>query len=279
MGQTFLTGIPLFVLTKDHPQTNYFLKSTIVFVMAMSLMLTTFVPKFYNFRSREQMQATSRATSHRKGSDNVFVRQFDSSVRDEKPPLLVKSDAKLQMSLDVSHSASSGASVFKEELQGDEILTDKNSRKSSPRPWIVDAVSELSMSILEALDISTPAGQRFVSAEERCTRNASLPHREPTIASLHDSAGFLDLDAVVLEEGLNDNNTPDDSKHVSPLRPRSSECSNASLPQRYPSEVEPTFPYPSSPSSSRNDSKSSHASNASYPVRIASEVEETSIER
>ena len=61
MIQVFLTGLPILVIVTDSPQVSYFVKSTIVFTVAMSLLLLTFVPKFYITNAKKHPTATSHS--------------------------------------------------------------------------------------------------------------------------------------------------------------------------------------------------------------------------
>lgn len=49
--QVFLTGLPILVLVNDSPELLYFVKSSLVFVLAMSMLLLIFVPKMLMVRN------------------------------------------------------------------------------------------------------------------------------------------------------------------------------------------------------------------------------------
>jgi len=59
MIQVFLTGLPILVIVTDSPRVSYFVKSTIVFTLAMSLLLLTFLPKFYITTAEHKTQNSS----------------------------------------------------------------------------------------------------------------------------------------------------------------------------------------------------------------------------
>ena len=46
-----LAGLPFLLIVTENPEASYYVKTTIVFVVAMSLLLLTFVPKFCIARS------------------------------------------------------------------------------------------------------------------------------------------------------------------------------------------------------------------------------------
>lgn len=82
MIQVFLTGLPILVIVTDSPQVSYFVKSTIVFTVAMSLLLLIFVPKFYTASSKKNSNIGSISSGSRFGGSTKIPRPVPVSESD-----------------------------------------------------------------------------------------------------------------------------------------------------------------------------------------------------
>eukprot|EP00797_Seminavis_robusta_P028426 Sro551_g164960.2 (404) ;mRNA; f:52589-53800 len=69
--QAFLSGIPVLLMVTDNPQVAYLVKSTIVFVVTMSLLTLTFLPKYFARRRDEALRPVPlKAKCHLSSADN-----------------------------------------------------------------------------------------------------------------------------------------------------------------------------------------------------------------
>lgn len=61
--QVTLVGVPLLFLVNTNPPANYFVRSTIVFVVSMSILLLIFVPKMWHFYKNRKMSSLVQSTT------------------------------------------------------------------------------------------------------------------------------------------------------------------------------------------------------------------------
>ena len=80
--QVVLVGLPLFFLVNDNPTARFFLTSSMVFLMSISVLLLLFVPKWRTLRQRRTKQEGS--TSHDDGRPSRVISQEEEeeSLRD-----------------------------------------------------------------------------------------------------------------------------------------------------------------------------------------------------
>eukprot|EP00977_Amphora_coffeiformis_P022174 scaffold10570_cov176-Amphora_coffeaeformis.AAC.24 len=263
--QVFLTGLPILVLVNDSPQVLFFVRSSLVFALAMSMLLLIFVPKVCmmgklstgpescvyssspepNTRGRISMgDRAYRSESHlRPSRDSDDIYQFKETV-----PSLAEStqeegrmfawatprNTRLPIFSDISESL--GPSEF--EGVPESALTIWETRsgnsflKNAPLPLRMESIAEA-----DAISGSVTGSET----------NASMPYRKESLAEDVVSGP----DALLRTNG--------GSLH-----------SNATKPERLHSEVEPV--------SEQNLNTSSLHSNASIPLRIPSSFEHVEFE-
>lgn len=74
--QVVIVGIPLLFLVNENPPANYFIRSSIIFVVCLSILLLVFVPKIYYFwRTNRTLHRNGAKTTSRTGGLAFSIRQ------------------------------------------------------------------------------------------------------------------------------------------------------------------------------------------------------------
>lgn len=196
MIQVFLTGLPILIIVTDNPQASYFIKVSVVFVVAMSLLLLTFVPKFYmagddprkskTVSAEPQVPSRSVVESVNSGKRDAFARY--NALNTGSPPkraVILGEDLSQQEQRPHRPPPSLGEEPLEKSRRHEQQCRMSSLPKSQP-----GLISEMTMSEYDAPDSST---ERFL---EPSSHHGVTPPNKPTrlptevmddSSSLHDS--------------------------------------------------------------------------------------------
>ncbi|CAB9505250.1 Gamma-aminobutyric acid (GABA) B receptor [Seminavis robusta] len=291
MLQAFLSGIPILAVVTDSPQVAYFVKSTIVFVVAMSLLTLTFLPKFF---IQQKEQSGDRTNSIRSG-DVVANREPSPSAAcqwvgsSEIPP----SEAPDPELAGTTTRPSENQASWNQHNHVAPVSCGRASaedRRSIPTRSrrAVSSISDLSMTSYgtESWEYGgeppvLPEGQlrSFHHHFDQVSAEAAppkLPARPISAVLENDNMDDTSSSSTNLEtfsdEGSTHQKTTRTSEEDANTKISSSIHSNATVPRRLPSLVEEAA-VPAPPTTMRQR-QSSVNSNASLPVRLPSAVED-----
>lgn len=289
--QVFLTGLPILVLVNDSPQLLYFVKSSLVFVLAMSMLLLIFVPKMLMVRHNV---APSVLGSSVQGSKQA--------VRGEPPSIESRGDYAhrsvdpYQPSTDFGRSAeddtmySSAERHRQSESRHHSTADSPTGRKGDPQKSVFSSLTEsappsqfdpsgFDSSVgLESIeeDDMTNGSSKFWRAKfpKKSSRSAGAVPREPSISE--DSAS---PNRPALRKSNSSENAPSKPSRVASIseHPHDSFQSEATLSCFNGSNATPSERQMSEVEYEKEITKSLH-SNAAKPERLVSDAESVTID-
>jgi len=227
MLQVFLTGLPTVLIISENPQAKYIVMTTMVFVVTMSLLLLTFIPKFVltvkekslsgNGDNSESVRQSRNSGMGRSTSRDDGQQEDERSRSPTKEPARLEPEVSLPFISDISMSL---PPISEYEMDG-----------GNPH---FDATE---MSFSGSADTNPRRPVRTISTAEEPT---TMSHSEESVSS--HNAKFpqrMQSEVEVVEEVPPDApRSPPVTLVREPSKRTANQFSNAPLPRRAPSVVE-----------------------------------------
>ena len=269
--QVFLTGLPILVLVNDSPQLLYFVKSSLVFVLAMSMLLLIFLPKVFisgkstsslrpsnEPESRPGMRAAARADTvsskdgrgHRTFEAKPSSCMFSSDLDHIKPSEISRP------AVDSTRDVHNGASMETKPIPPN----------NAQMAFFSDITESMAPGHFETSEIDSVTSDDLTLSSydiwkskygKTSQRNAKLPSREPSIPE-HD-ADPSEPEGIDISDNLTEASTQIHRKRLASAGPSKS-TQNSSFTSR-------------TADSQSGDSRKTLDTNPNMPRRVPSEVQ------